>query len=362
MSSFILRFDVCIPDISPPYFYKLISFIQDACRAFHKGTEQPGECDTLLDSLRALRRIATHLESGTVDRLENLARRVGYLQRAGQRKQKESKELDRDTHRRLELSVLRFVCLPMLRRVGFNSPEVGTAPVAFESAKITTRRRESRSRCFPSVATVQNTALGPSNHHFSGLNPISLLSTPRNLTNGPIIQLSIDLHATDPAPLIRRNHNDASTTVYDHKDDPNEIFILPSLSNQPLFSLQSIPELSDDEFEHGPPTPRASSPVLFVNPFGAPSKNGQLPSPPQTPSLLSDGIPPDLNDDEEEEDSLSRSEPINLTGRIKKLMDPPIVGVVVRLMDTCTDCTYDRRSAGRQISFMENGNSPFRKG
>jgi hypothetical protein len=175
---------------------------------------------------------------------------------------------------------------------------------------------------------VQNTALGPSNHQFGGLNPISLLSTPRNLTSKPIIQLSLDLHSTHQVAPTTHNQSDASTTVYDNNDDPDEIFILPSLPTQPHFSLQPILELSDDEFEHDPPTPRASSPVLFVNPFGVPSKNYQLPSPPQTPSL-SDGIPPHLNDDEEEEDSLSRSEPINLTGRIKKLMDPPIVGAAI---------------------------------
>jgi hypothetical protein len=171
---------------------------------------------------------------------------------------------------------------------------------------------------------VQNTALRPSNHQFGGLNPISLLSTPRNLTSKPIIQLSLDLDITDPT--TPRQKDAAATTVY----DPNEVFILPSLSTQPQLSLQPIlEELSDYEFEHEPPTPRAGSPVLFVNPFGAPSRNGQLPSPPQTPSL-SDGIPPHLNDDEEEDSS--RSEPINLTGRIKKLMDPPIVGTVIVTM------------------------------
>jgi hypothetical protein len=112
MPSFILRFDVCYPDICAPYLH-IDLFIQDACRAFHKATEQSGECDALLDSWRVFRKIATHLESGTADRLENLARRLGYLQQAGQRKQSQLKELDHDTCRGLEFSVLRlcvFLC------------------------------------------------------------------------------------------------------------------------------------------------------------------------------------------------------------------------------------------------------------
>jgi hypothetical protein len=221
--------------------------------------------------------------------------------------------------------------------VGFgSSTKAGPRPVTSETTQLTTSKRRNRSRRSSSVVTVQNTTSTaprhiPSDHEFHGLNPISLLSSPKDLSGKPIIQLSLGLRTIHPPAPTTRNLTNTFTAYYDNDpNDPNELCILPSLSTPAPFSLQSIAEGSDEEIEYGPSTPRASSPVLFVNPFGTPSHNDQLPSPPQTPSL-SECIPPHLNDEEEEEDSLSRSEPINLTGRVKKLMDPPIVCAMIQL-------------------------------
>ena len=163
---------------------------------------------------------------------------------------------------------------------------------------------------------------------FNGLDPASLLIAPCEPLRKPVIQLSLDNY-TKSLPPEDSGTNDDLTTIHDIRNDPNEIFIIPSAFPPTPTSLQSIAELSDEEEEQDTGTPRSVSPVYFVNPFGLPSRNAQLPSPPQTPSSMAECIPPHLNDDEEDEESLSRSEPINLTGRVKKLMDPPIV---------CTDC------------------------
>jgi len=224
----------------------------------------------------------------------------------------------------------------MLRSFEFDRPTIApSAPTTVHSAQISNSTRKIHSRRSSSAATVQNARR---RHQFHGLGPISLLFLPRDLSSKPIIQLSLELSAADLLSTEAATPNHNFTTFNDDKHDPNELCILPSLSAQPPFSLQPIPELSDEEYDQAPPTPRVGSPVLFVNAFGAPAQNpnGQLPSPPQTPSL-SDSLPPHLREEEEEEDALSSSEPVNLTGRIKKLVDPPIVCVPTRLAEACAD-------------------------
>ncbi|KIM29148.1 hypothetical protein M408DRAFT_45670, partial [Serendipita vermifera MAFF 305830] len=232
--------------------------------------------DSLAASWAIFRKIASHLDSGAgSSRFENLARRLGYLQ---QRSSKEQNSQQYHINNRYFTRIYAIIA---------QSPRIHT------------------------------------DQQFSGLGPISLLATAREPTSKPIIQLSLDHFASD---IYVPTHLNDLTTVHDIRNDPNEIYIIPSALPPTPFSLQSIPEGSDDGFEEDTvvtPGPPLSGPVLFVNPFGAPNRNAQMPSPPQTPSM-SENIPPHLNDEEEDEDMVSGSEPINLTGRIKKLMDPPI--------------------------------------
>ncbi|KIM23527.1 hypothetical protein M408DRAFT_252923 [Serendipita vermifera MAFF 305830] len=275
---------------------------EDACASLHKASQQPEEWDSLAASWAIFRKIASHLDSGAgSSRFENLARRLGYLQ------QRSSKEQNSQQY-----------------HINNSLGQVSSVNRS-RTPKLDTRFASSNSFTNTGLDSPRQ-AQGPRIHtdqQFSGLGPISLLATAREPTSKPIIQLSLDHFASD---IYAPTHLNDLTTVHDIRNDPNEIYIIPSALPPTPFSLQSIPEGSDDEFEEDTvvtPGPPLSGPVLFVNPFGAPNRNAQMPSPPQTPSM-SENIPPHLNDEEEDEDMVSGSEPINLTGRIKKLMDPPI--------------------------------------
>jgi tRNA A-37 threonylcarbamoyl transferase component Bud32 len=167
---------------------------------------------------------------------------------------------------------------------------------------------------------------------FKKFDPVSLLCISSSGTR-PVIKLPLtfptetNIESSFPSPALSFTTLDTNiTTSYDNINDPSELCIIPNPPIVPLtpFSLQSIEE-EDDEDQVEVNTKRTSTDdrVYFVNPFAAPSPDHQLPSPPQTPAQ-SDLLPPHVNAEEEEHFALSSSDPMDLTGRVKKLMDPPI--------------------------------------
>ncbi|CCA66459.1 hypothetical protein PIIN_00145 [Serendipita indica DSM 11827] len=238
--------------------------VEDAVRCISRG-------DALVETWNLCRKIAVHLQSGS--RLENLVERLGYLAMRDQSCQV-SRGLERKSHKKTQ-------------------PE----------------------QCNISVPTV----LEP---HFHSFEPISLLSSPESI-HAPHIAITLTYEQSRSPHDISIND---LTTSHEQITDPNELFIVPNPILPPTpSSLRTIHEDAiESTFERDNHNYQPPSPVVFFNPFARPSVSPQVYSPPATPAVHMDSLPPDLNAQEEEEAIASNHDPVNLTGRIKKLMDPPI--------------------------------------
>lgn len=155
---------------------------------------------------------------------------------------------------------------------------------------------------------------------------ISFLLPPPTGPSKPILKLSLDLFG-DESNVAHQSHQAKDPNQGYEPKDPAEVFILPDPNKIRLHhGLDSITEQDDEDTDYTQ-TPRATTPVLFVNPFA--SADHQLLTPPPTPPT--DSIPPHLGAEEETE-TTSTSQPIDLTGQIRKLKTSPVVSELVGLM------------------------------
>ncbi|PVG00057.1 kinase-like protein [Serendipita vermifera] len=304
---------------------------EDASKTFAKALHNLSEKDTLMETWAICRKVALHLEQG--ERLENLAKRLAHLhisrpKTASPQKAEEERSAEIAFNGQWNSSQLASVEGESLERLeqwdrtksssGLFERRQKAATICNKTSTISLKKR-------PSIRSRRMFL----ESQFKGFDPISFLCISNSR---PVFKLPVpspketNIESSLPSPALSFTTLDTTImTNYDNLDDPSELCIIP---NPPIvpggpFHLQSIEEEDDDELETPTSATNVDNRVYFVNPFATPTPDQQLPSPPQTPAQ-SETLPPHVNAEEEEEFALSSSDPMDLTGRVKKMMDPPI--------------------------------------
>ncbi|KAG8839019.1 hypothetical protein FRC18_001389 [Serendipita sp. 400] len=291
--------------------------LEDAGRAIQKALQQFSEGDALVETWRVCQKVAHYLENG--ERLENLARRLGYLAVKSSRKTKREVLTKHITTSDVPQS--RPLTAPPGPKVNKGVTLAGGNKLSggshFEKSK-----RLSLSSSSSSITTLQqHTTTRPRQiafeSPFKDFGPISLLCIPYQLPTRPILAVPFpDPEESGPLNVTK----DIPKSIEGNEEElciiPNPVLPPPTSPLSPILEGGS-----DDEDDNGRSPYNPKHTVVFVNPFALPTRDEEPSSPPPRQMEV---LPPHLTAEEEEKETMLSSEPMDLTGRIKKLLDPPI--------------------------------------